>query len=201
MNIWSTIRRLALGIFLIVLAAGILLISDRDHHHVANRTKKWRIHLIQLVAAPAIDETREGIMAGLKEAGLVEGRDCEVHVGDAQGDMPTLSALVDAALTQQADMVYTITTPALQVAMQKVHDRPVLFALALDPLLVGDQGTHEKHRPNVAGVYDRSPFEGMMKILRECLPNAHVIGTLYAPSESTRSTSATSLIRRPAPPD
>jgi len=115
---------------------------------------------------------------------LVEGRDYELKVGNAQGDLPTLNTLIDAALTAQADMVYTITTPALQAAMQKVQDHPLLFALALDPLLVGDRGTHEKHRPNVAGVYDRSPFEEMMKILRACLPTARAIGTLYAPSES-----------------
>jgi ABC-type uncharacterized transport system substrate-binding protein len=145
---------------------------------------KWRIHLAELVNAPAIDETEQGIRKGLKEAGLVEGRDYELKVGNAQGDLPTLSALIDAAVTAQADMVYTITTPALQVAMQKIQDRPVLFALALDPLLIGDRGTHEKHRANVAGVYDRSPFEEMMKILVACLPTARAIGTLYAPSES-----------------
>jgi ABC-type uncharacterized transport system substrate-binding protein len=146
--------------------------------------KKWKIHLVELVNAPAIDETRKGIRQGLTEAGLVEGRDYELRVGNAQGDLPTLSGLVDAAVTAQADMVYTITTPALQTAMRKIQDRPLLFALALDPLLVGDRGTHEKHRPNVAGVYDRSPFEEMLKILRECLPKARSIGTLYAPSES-----------------
>ena len=150
---------------------------------VAALPKKWRIHLVELVNAPAIDETEQGIRKGLKEASLVEGRDYELKVGNAQGDMPTLNTLIDAALTAQADMVYTITTPALQAAMQKVQDRPLLFALALDPLLVGDHGTHEKHRANVAGIYNSSPFEAMMKILRACLPKARVIGTLYAPSE------------------
>jgi ABC-type uncharacterized transport system substrate-binding protein len=145
--------------------------------------KRWRIHLVELVNAPAIDETEQGIRKGLKEAGLVEGRDYELKVGNAQGDMPTLNTLIDAALTEQADMVYTITTPALQAAMHKVQDRPLLFALALDPLLVGDHGTHEKHRGNVAGIYNSSPFEEMMKILRACLPKARAIGTLYAPSE------------------
>jgi len=147
-------------------------------------TKKWNVHLVELVNAPSIDETRQGILTGLKESGLVEGRDYTIHVANAQGDLPTLSNMIDAALTARADMVYTITTPALQVAMRKVKDRPVLFALALDPLLVGDPGSHESHLPNVAGVYDRSPFEGMVKLIRECMPKARSIGTLYAPSEA-----------------
>jgi ABC-type uncharacterized transport system substrate-binding protein len=145
--------------------------------------KKWRVYLVELVNNPAIDDTEQGVRKGLKEAGLVEGRDYELKVGNAQGDMPTLNTLIDAALTAQADMVYTLTTPALQAAMHKVQDRPLLFALALDPLLVGDHGTHEEHRGNVAGIYNSSPFEEMMKILRACLPTARAIGTLYAPSE------------------
>lgn len=147
-------------------------------------TKKWKIHLIELVNAPAIEESREGVLSGLREAGLVEGRDYEVRLRNAQGDMSLLSSLIDAALTEHADMVYTITTPALQAAMNKVRDRPVLFALALDPLLIGDSGTHSAHRPNVAGVYDRSPFEDMMIVLRECLPGARTIGTLFTPGEA-----------------
>jgi ABC-type uncharacterized transport system substrate-binding protein len=146
--------------------------------------KKWKIDLIELVEAPAIDDSRNGVRAGLREAGMVEGRDYELRVHNAQGDMPTLNSMIDAAVTSQADMIYTITTPALQTAMNKVHDRPILFTLALDPLLVGDRGTHEKHRPDVAGVYDRSPFERMMKLVRECLPRARRIGTLFAPAES-----------------
>ncbi|MCL5743896.1 MAG: ABC transporter substrate-binding protein [Acidobacteria bacterium] len=150
----------------------------------ARPAKRWKIHLIELVNAPAIEESRNGVLTGLREAGLVEGRDYEIRLLNAQGDMATLSTLVDAAVTGQADMVYTITTPALQAAMNKLRDRPVLFTLALDPLLVGDKGTHTAHRPNVAGIYDRSPFEGMMRVIRECMPGARSIGTLFTPAEA-----------------
>ncbi len=146
--------------------------------------RKWNIHLIELVNAPAIEESRKGVLAGLREAGLAEGRDYEVRFLNAQGDIAMLNSLIDAALTAKADMIYTITTPALQAAMHKVKDRPLLFALALDPLLAGDTGTHEAHRKNVAGIYDRSPFEGMVQLIRECLPEARTIGTLFAPAES-----------------
>ena len=147
-------------------------------------SKRWKIHLVQLADSPVLDECREGVMQGLREAGLIDGRDYEFTFRSAHGDMPTLNSLIDAAVTAQADMVYTLSTPALQVAMQKVRDRPVLFALSLDPLLIGDQGTHSDHRANVAGIYSRSPFEGMMKLIRESMPGARSIGTLFAPAES-----------------
>ncbi len=150
----------------------------------APAARKWKIHLIELVNAPAIELSRKGVLAGLRESGLIDGRDYEVRLLNAQGDMAMLNSLIDAALTAQADMIYTITTPALQAAMNKVRDRPVLFVLALDPLLIGDTGTHTAHRPNVAGVFDRSPFEGMVQVIRQCLPRARTIGTLFAPAEA-----------------
>lgn len=145
--------------------------------------KRWKLRVVQLVDGPAIAESRAGILAGLAEAGLREGRDYELKVADAQGDLSLLPALLDAAVTDDAGMILTITTPALEAALQKVKDRPIVFALSLDPLLVGDPGTHERHRPNVAGVYDRSPFEEMLALVRELLPSGRSVGTLYAPSE------------------
>lgn len=146
--------------------------------------KKWKIHLVELVNAPAIEESRKGVLAGLRDSGLAEGRDYEIRLLNAQGDMAMLNSLIDAAVTAQADMIYTITTPALQAAMNKVRDRPLLFALALDPLLVGDTGSHATHRANVAGIYDRSPFEEMVQVIRQCMPQARAIGTLFAPAEA-----------------
>lgn len=144
--------------------------------------QKWKLKVVTLVEAPSIDQTYQGMLQGLKDAGLVEGRDYEVSLASAQGDMSTLSNLIDVA-QQQGDMVMTITTPALQTALQRVTTKPVIFALALDPLLVGDKGTHTQHRENVAGIYDRSPFEAMVKLLKELKPGLKKVGTLFAPGE------------------
>lgn len=143
--------------------------------------KRWKIHLLEQVDAPTIELSRKGVLEGLRASGLVEGRDYELKRCNAQGELSMLNALVDAA--RDADLIYTITTPALQTVMNKVSDKPVVFCLSLDPLLIGDQGTHEKHRPNVTGIYDRSPFEGLIALIRECLPRARTIGIRYVPGE------------------
>jgi putative tryptophan/tyrosine transport system substrate-binding protein len=146
--------------------------------------KKWNVSVLQFADSPVYDECRQGILAGFRDSGLVEGRDYQLTWRSAHGDMPTLNNLVDAGLTAGADMLYTLSTPALQVALQKVHDRPVLYALSLDPLLIGDRGTHSNHRANIAGIYSRSPFEAMMDLIHEALPHARIIGTLFTPSEA-----------------
>lgn len=188
---WPSFQRTLLGLVLIAGIAFLLLLSDLNSRSAAPRqiaspdtSKPRRLTLIQIVEAPTIRSVREGMIAGLSESGLFEGRDYTLIVRDAQGDISMLANLTDAALVDQADMILTITTPALQTVMQRVRDRPVVFALALDPLLIGDTGTHENHRANVAGIFDRSPFEAVMQIVRECAPQAKVIGSLYNPAES-----------------
>ncbi|HSI82518.1 MAG TPA: ABC transporter substrate-binding protein [Candidatus Methylacidiphilales bacterium] len=145
--------------------------------------KLWKIQIITLVEAPAIEHTHHGMVQGLADSGLVEGRDYTLSFSSAQGDFATLGNLLEMANTN-ADMIFTITTPALQTALKKIDTKPLIYALSLDPLLVGDTGTHENHRPNVAGVYDRSPFEEMLKLVKELRPGLRSIGTLYAPAES-----------------
>ncbi len=148
--------------------------------------KPWKISLLQQVDTPAVEESRTGILAGLAAAGLREGRDYSLAIRNAQGDLSLLPGLVDAGLAAGADMFITITTPALQTVLKlqdKIGPRPVIFALSLDPLLIGDSGSHTNHRANVTGVFDRSPFEDMLQILRAVMPSARRIGTLYAPAE------------------
>lgn len=161
----------------------------------ASPGRTWRVTVVQLVSGPAIDVSREGVLRGLAEGGLVPGRDVEVTVRDAQGDLSALPGLVDAARSDRADLIVTITTPALQAAMAKVRDLPVVYALSIDPLAAGDPGTHERHRENVAGIYDRSPFEAMLGLLKELLPDARRIGTLFNPSELNSVTFRDELAR------
>jgi ABC-type uncharacterized transport system substrate-binding protein len=185
---WRFVQSCLLGVVLIAALAALLLLSDLGSR-TAHRTVQpkanvlRRITLIQLVEAPAIRATREGMITGLAQAGLLEGRDYTLIQRDAQGDISMLGNLVDAARVDDADLILTITTPALQTVMQRVSDVPVVFGLALDPLLVGDDGTHDNHRANFAGIFDRSPFEAAMALVRECLPDAQTIGTLYNPAE------------------
>ena len=187
------LRRLSLGLFLAVVVSAILLASDWSNRKPSQRRvpptleegpgRRYRITLVQLVSSPAIDATREGVLRGLAEGGVVPGRDVDVKVRDAQGEFSALPGLVDAASSDRADLLMTITTPVFQAAMARTGDLPVVFALTLDPLLVGEKGTHERHRPNVTGVYDRSPFEELLGVVKELLPGARTIGTLFNPAE------------------
>ncbi len=180
-------KRLLLGLVLILLASAVLLISDwrrRDSNvDRAGLNKKWVVNLLEYVNVEDSEESEKGIMEGLRETGLVEGRDFEMTIRNAQGDMTTLNALVDAALTTRADLLMTLSTPTLQVTIRKAPRVPIVFTYLADPISAGAGRSFADHLPNVTGVATGSAIEEVLGILRQCLPGARRIGTIVVPSE------------------
>ena len=184
---WSIFKPLYLGLVLILLASAVLLISDwqrRDSNAGrAGVNRKWVVNLLEYVNVADSEESEKGIVDGLRESGLVEGRDFEMTIRNAQGDMPTLNALVDAALTAKADLLMTLSTPTLQVTIRKAPQLPIVFTYLADPVSAGAGRSFTDHLPNVTGVPTGSAIEEVLGILRECLPGARRIGTIVVPSE------------------
>jgi ABC-type uncharacterized transport system substrate-binding protein len=146
-------------------------------------TKKWRVAMIELNRILDVEEAESGVLDGLRESGLVEGRDFEHTIKDAQGDMATVSALVDAAVADHADMLITFSTPTLQAALQRAKRVPIVFNYVSDPIAAGAGVSASSHAPNVAGVYLMGAYDDMLTLLRTYLPRAHVLGTVYVPAE------------------
>ena len=122
----TAIRRIALGIAVVAVASAILLLSDLQHRERAARralTKKktWKIYFVQYNDVIDVKDAERGVLDGLRESGLEDGRDYEVQILNAQGDMATVSALIDSAITGGADMLITFSTPTLQAALRRAH--------------------------------------------------------------------------------
>ena len=181
------VKRLALGIVLILVTSAVLLVSDQS---ARTRTtgagagqRKWQIDLLEYVQVLDVEEAERGIRAGLAEAGFIEGRDHELRVRNAHGDMPTLNTLVDAALGSGAELLMTLSTPTLQAALRRARDVPIVFTFVADAVAAGAGRSNDDHLPNVTGVPTLAAHDYMMDLVRECLPHARRIGTLFAPAE------------------
>jgi ABC-type uncharacterized transport system substrate-binding protein len=142
-----------------------------------------RLALLQYVNSQDVEDSERGIRDGLRDAGFAEGRDFSWQVRNAQGDMPTLSTLVDAALSDGADLLFTLSTPTLQAAMQRARNVPVVFTFVADAIAAGAGKSASDHRANVTGVPTTSAYEELLDIVQECLPRARRLGTLFVPSE------------------
>ena len=195
---WLALKRLALGFSLIVLTSSLLLVADWNRRRSAldgsqgnttaitpgGVTKKWRVDLVEFNNVVDVEEAEHGVLAGLQDSGLVEGRDYLVTIRNAQGDMSTVNSLIDAALTAGADMLITLSTPTLQVALQRAKSIPVIFTYVASGVHAGAGRSDTDHLPNVTGVYLGAAYGDMLAIIRKFFPSIRTLGTLFVPAES-----------------
>jgi len=146
--------------------------------------KPWKLYGIMYTESPPAEETVAGLHEGMRQWPLVEGRDYTFKLLNAQGDIGTLNSLIDAALTDGADIIVPISTPSLQAAVRKVKDRPIVFSLVANPMAAGAGKSYTDHLPNVTGVSVLAPADEMLDLLRKHFPQYHRIGTLYCPAEA-----------------
>ncbi len=148
------------------------------------RDQPWKLYAIMYTESPPAEETVAGLREGMAKWPLAEGRDYTFKLLNAQGDVGTLNSLVDAALTDGADIVIPISTPSLQAAIRKVKDRPVVFTLIANPVIVGAGKSFDDHLPNVTGVSVLAPTDDMLDLLRKHFPQYRRLGTLFCPAEA-----------------
>jgi ABC-type uncharacterized transport system substrate-binding protein len=142
-----------------------------------------KLNLVEYLDTPNVEINREGIRDGLAKAGLVEGRDYELILRNAQGDMAALNTIMDATASDGSELLITSTTPALQAALQRAGKRPVVFSLVANPMAAGAGRSEEDHLPNITGAYVNAPHAEGLAALRRCLPNLKRVGTLFVPAE------------------
>lgn len=184
---WVTVKRLALGMGLIMLAGAVLLVSDwgrrAEHGGPGKAGRKWKISIIEYVNVVDVEEAEKGFIDGLPASGLVPGRDFEVSVRNAQGDMGTLNSVVDAAITEGSDMLVPFSSPSLQAAARKAGALPVVFTYVADAIAAGVGKSNEDHFPNITGVTTPGAYAEVIGYFHQCFPSARSVGTVFVPAE------------------
>jgi ABC-type uncharacterized transport system substrate-binding protein len=157
----------------------------------------WQLRLIAYVNSPDVEEAELGLRNGLKGAGLVEHRDYELKTANAQGDMTSLHGMVDAALADGADLLLTISTQVLQSASHRARGIPIVFTMVANPFAAGIAKSESDHLPNVTGSYGSNDADTLIPIIKELVPGAKRIGSLFVPTE-VNSVYANELVARAA---
>jgi ABC-type uncharacterized transport system substrate-binding protein len=183
----DTLKRLALGVSLIILAGGVLLVSDWSrrsaHARPGKSGRKWEISIVEYVNLVDVEEAEKGFRDGLPAAGLERDRDYEISVRNAQGDMGTLNSVVDAAVTSGADMIVPLSSPSLQAAARKAGALPVVFTYVADAIATGVGKSNEDHLPNITGVPTPGAYAEVIGYFHQCFPAARRVGTVFVPAE------------------
>jgi len=129
----------------------------------------------------------DAIKVGLRESDLEAGRDYELKISSAQGDLATLPSLIDAAIDAKAKVIVALQDATLEAAVKRAKSVPVVFHLLSDPFAAGAGTSDSNHLPNITGVY--SPGFGdpeqtrRVALIRRVLPKARRIGILFSPED------------------
>src|SRR3954469_18075765 len=84
----------------------------------------FSIDLIKFLDNSYTASFQQSLQEGLDAAGLRKGTDYWLRTRAAQGDMATLTLLVDAAKTDRTNLLITFQAPTLFTAMQRAPDVP-----------------------------------------------------------------------------
>lgn len=146
----------------------------------APASKKFKVGISQIVEHPSLDATRQGFLAALKDAGLVEKENLEVDVQIAQGDTNNNMTIAQKFAGDKKDLVLGIATPSAQSLVQTVKDTPILFTAVTDPLGAKLVKSLEKPEGSVTGVMDTHPDEisKLMDFIAKEFPKVKTVGAV-----------------------
>ncbi|MDF9842921.1 MULTISPECIES: ABC transporter substrate-binding protein [unclassified Paenibacillus] len=147
--------------------------------------KSYKIAISQYVEHPSLDATREGFLAALKDAGIVEGENLTVDFQNAQADQANNLSVAQKIAGDKNDLVLGIATPSAQALVQNVKDTPILFAAVTDPLDAKIVSDLEHPGGNVSGASDTNPeaITRLMNFIATQFPDVKKLGLIINEGE------------------
>jgi putative ABC transport system substrate-binding protein len=133
----------------LVLAA-LLLIAPLVAEAQATR-RPYRIGVVNEAFA-ATHPTVEGLKAGLREAGLAEGRDVTFDIRFTEGNAQATSGAAVALVKAGVDLIVTSQDGPTQAAKDATRTVPIVFTLVGDPVASGIVQNLAEPEANVTGV-------------------------------------------------
>lgn len=161
----------------LLIVISLFLSCQKDNQNL------YTIGIFQINDAPTMNVSRDSFIQSLKDQGLRNGENVRLILRNAMGDIPEAQRLAQEFVTQKVDMIVAFSTPCFQAAMHATRDIPIVFSSVANPYLAGARTSDENRVPNVAGVASRGPIKESLAFIREVMPDAVRIGTLWTPSE------------------
>jgi len=160
----------------ICVAFSCLLLAPLAH---AQPAKLQRIGVIH--EGGPYEATVQGMVAGLKQAGLVEGKHFLLHVRDLKGSLRDIEGVAKQLVSERVDLLFTVTTSVTLAAKKATRDIPIVFYAGSDPVRVGLVKSYAKPGDRLTGVHQPAVdlVPKRLDILKQLLPGARRVVTFY----------------------
>ena len=146
---------------------------------VTQEAKITTIGICQYADHTALNESREGFLKGLEEAGLVEGTDFVVEYQNAGLDDAKCDTIAKDFAAKGVDLVCGIGTNAAKACATALEGKniPLVYAAVTDPEGAG------LAKENITGTSDELRIDAQLKMIRELQPQATMVDILYSANE------------------
>lgn len=125
----------------------------------------------------------EGLRYGLKAAGLEEGRDFELVVVEAKGDLKSVEAAAHEFERDKIDVIVGFSTSVSLAAKRSTSKVPIVFAAGSDPVAFGLVESIAKPGSRLTGVHTITTdlTAKRLEILSELMPGLRRVVTFFNP--------------------
>ncbi|WP_055110305.1 ABC transporter substrate-binding protein [Paenibacillus ihumii] len=147
--------------------------------------ESYKVAISQVVEHPSLDAIREGFLAALKDAGIVEGENLKLDYNNAQGDPTNYMTIAQKIAGDKYDLVLGIATPTTQALVSQVKNSPILFGGVTDPIDAKLVDNLEKPGGNVSGASDTNPeaIVQLMDFIAEHFKDVKTVGVVMNQGE------------------
>jgi putative tryptophan/tyrosine transport system substrate-binding protein len=148
--------------------------------------RQYRVGVLNEAFA-ANHPTVEGLKAGLRQLGFVEGRDVSFEIRFTDGKREELDAAAKALVDSGVDVIFTSNEAATLAAKNASRNIPVIFTLVGDPVASGIVERLIRPGNNVTGVYDVAVqlTPKRMELLRAVQPKLRRVWFIYRAGNAT----------------
>jgi len=181
----EAIRRLCLGLTLIVAASGFLLLSDTSRTAGAVP----RAAILQFSSMQALEDGTRGLLDYLKEHGYDGYHKVVIDRFNAENDVATSTAMAKEISSGKYQFAISISTNCLQSVANANREGKAkhLFGIVADPVAakVGVNPNDPADKPKyMTGIGSLMPMGEILEVARQMNPGVHRFGIPWNPSQA-----------------
>jgi len=162
---------------LLLLSLSFFFCGKKNHEDL------YTIGIFQFNDAPHLNEVCKGVVRAFWDNGFQDGVNIQLETRNGNGSTPEVQRIAQEFVDMKVDMIVALSTPCLQAALIATHEIPIIFSSVANPYLAGAGKSAQDHMRTVTGVASRGPIRQSLEFIKEIIPGAKRVGTLWTPAE------------------
>ena len=141
--------------------------------------KIHKVGVIQLVDHGVLNVSGTPFIEEMARIGYQNGKNCLFQVENANGDMSSVNTILDKFISDRMDVIVPISTGCTQAAMNKIKDRPIVFATVANPFIIDAGRSDRIICPMLPEFMVRCRWIQTLKMVRQILKGKIKIGCIW----------------------